>query len=304
MKQCLVMQHVAFEDLGTFAPVLEEKGFAIRYCPVDEPPTEEEWLAADLAVVLGGAIGVYDQVLYPFLKDEKDLIRKRLESQKPLLGICLGAQLIASVLKSRVYPGKGKEIGWGGVELTEAGRKSPLRFLDGYRPVLHWHGDTFDLPEGAELLASTPVTPHQAFRMGNHVLALQFHPEVDADKLERVSVCRTGGTRLLSVNGHNGVQRRVARPHQPEQVLPQIGVAHAHLKRHLQVKDQIGMRGARDNAEVVDPQPPVQLPRGIQYQRVQPVGSGIVDRNGVHVDGRLDSVLQPELTLDAVYHVV
>lgn len=71
------------------------------------------------------------------------------------------------------------------MELTEAGRKSPLRFLDGYRPVLHWHGDTFDLPEGAELLASTPVTPHQAFRMGNHVLALQFHPEVDADKLER-----------------------------------------------------------------------------------------------------------------------
>ena len=122
MKQCLVMQHVAFEDMGTFAPVLEEKGFAIRYCPVDEPPTEEEWLAADLAVVLGGAIGVYDQVLYPFLKDEKDLIRKRLESQKPLLGICLGAQLIASVLKSRVYPGKGKEIGWGGVELTEAGK--------------------------------------------------------------------------------------------------------------------------------------------------------------------------------------
>ena len=122
MKRCLVMQQVAFEDLGTFAPVLEEKGFAIRYCPVDEPPTEEEWLAADLAVVLGGAIGVYDQVLYPFLKDEKDLIRKRLESQKPLLGICLGAQLIASVLKSRVYPGKGKEIGWGGVELTEAGK--------------------------------------------------------------------------------------------------------------------------------------------------------------------------------------
>ena len=87
MKQCLVMQHVAFEDMGTFAPVLEEKGFAIRYCPVDEPPTEEEWLSAELAVVLGGAIGVYDQVLYPFLKDEKDLIRKRLESQKPLLGI-------------------------------------------------------------------------------------------------------------------------------------------------------------------------------------------------------------------------
>ena len=70
------------------------------------------------------------------------------------------------------------------VELTEAGRRSPLRFLDGYKPVLHWHGDIFDLPEGAELLASTPMTPHQAFRVGNRVLALQFHPEADADRLE------------------------------------------------------------------------------------------------------------------------
>ena len=127
MKQCLVMQHVAFEDLGTFAPVLEEKGFAIRYCPVDEPPTEEEWLAADLAVVLGGAIGVYDQVLYPFLKDEKDLIRKRLESQKPLLGICLGAQLIASVLKSRIpRQGQGNRLGRRGTH--RSGQKVAFAF--------------------------------------------------------------------------------------------------------------------------------------------------------------------------------
>ena len=90
-------------------PVLEEKGFAIRYCPVDEPPTEEEWLAADLAVVLGGAIGVYDQVLYPFLKDEKDLIRKRLESQKPLLGICLGAQLIAPCSSPAYTPARARK---------------------------------------------------------------------------------------------------------------------------------------------------------------------------------------------------
>lgn len=109
MKRCLVMQHVAFEDLGTFAPVLEEKGFAIRYCPVDEPPTEEEWLAADLAVVLGGAIGVYDQVLYPFLKDEKDLIRKRLESQKPLLGICLGAHLLPPCSSPAYTPARARK---------------------------------------------------------------------------------------------------------------------------------------------------------------------------------------------------
>lgn len=184
MKQCLVMQHVAFEDMGTFAPVLEDEGFSIRYSSIADAPTEEEWLNADLAVVLGGPIGVYDQVLYPFLKNERAFVRQRLDSGKPLLGICLGAQLIAAVLKARVYPGKGKEIGWGGIELTEAGRRSPLRFLDGYKPVLHWHGDIFDLPEGAELLASTPMTPHQAFRVGNRVLALQFHPEADADRLE------------------------------------------------------------------------------------------------------------------------
>ena len=180
MKQCLVMQHVAFEDLGTFAPVLEEKGFAIRYCPVDEPPTEEEWLAADLAVVLGGAIGVYDQVLYPFLKDEKISSGSVWNHKSRCSASVWGRSLLLRAQVPRIpRQGQGNRLGRRGTH--RSGRKSPLRFLDGYRPVLHWHGDTFDLPEGAELLASTPVTPHQAFRMGNHVLALQFHPEVDAD---------------------------------------------------------------------------------------------------------------------------
>ncbi len=217
MKQCLVMQHVAFEDLGTFAPVLEEMGFAIRYFPVEEPPAEEAWLAAELAVVLGGPVGVYDQVLYPFLKVEKELVKKRLEADRPLLGICLGAQLIAAVLKARVYPGRGKEIGWSGIELTEAGRHSPLHVLEGYRPVLHWHGDTFDLPEGAELLASTPMTPHQAFRLGSRILALQFHPEVDTEHFERWLVghaCELGHSavdpRRLRQEAHRvGAQARV-----------------------------------------------------------------------------------------------
>ena len=83
MKHCLAMQHVAFEDLGAFAPVLEAEGFSIRYCPVGAAPTEEEWLDADLAVVLGGPIGVYDQVLYPILEREKELVRLRLASGKP-----------------------------------------------------------------------------------------------------------------------------------------------------------------------------------------------------------------------------
>ena len=102
MKQCLVMQHVAFEDMGTFAPVLEDEGFSIRYSSIADAPTEEEWLNADLAVVLGGPIGVYDQVLYPFLKNERAIKRQRQDSGKPLLGNCQIAQLIAAEQKARV----------------------------------------------------------------------------------------------------------------------------------------------------------------------------------------------------------
>ena len=142
MKWCLVMQHVAFEDLGYFRACAGRKRFAIRYCPVDEPPTEEEWLAADLAVVLGGAIGVYDQVLYPFLKDEKDLIRKRLESQKAVARHLSGGAAYCLRAKSRVISrqGQGNPAGaWN--ELTKRAESRLCVFLDGYRPVLHWHGE-------------------------------------------------------------------------------------------------------------------------------------------------------------------
>lgn len=183
MKQCLVIRHAAFEDLGTFRTVLVEAGFEVRFRQAGVDPFDAgEWANAALVIVLGGPIGVNNSAGYPFLARKLEMIRLRLAARRPLLGICLGAQLMAAALGVSVHRGRGKEIGWSPVELTEEGLCSPLRFLQSI-PVLHWHGDTFDLPKGTRLLASTPLTPHQAFA-SERALALQFHPEVDAERLE------------------------------------------------------------------------------------------------------------------------
>ena len=185
MKSLIAIRHVPFEDLDSFAAPLAARGFTISYreAPADNLAAPE-LASADLLVVLGGPIGAYEEALYPFLKAELELIEARLKAGRPVLGICLGAQLMARAAGARVYPGK-KELGWARLSLTEAGRRSPMRFIEPAAKVLHWHGDTFDLPAGAELLASTERTPHQAFALGRHALALQFHIEASAKGLER-----------------------------------------------------------------------------------------------------------------------
>jgi GMP synthase (glutamine-hydrolysing) len=185
MKTCLVLGHVAFEDLDLLAPIIAERGYAIRYLQagVDRIETAEV-SAPDLLVVLGGPIGVYESDTYPFIRDEIAAIRARLEADKPTLGICLGAQLMAAALGARVAPGPVKEIGWAPVTLTEAGNRTALATL-ATTPVLHWHGDNCELPAGCERLASTEHCPVQAFRRRPWQLALQFHLEVDAGRFER-----------------------------------------------------------------------------------------------------------------------
>jgi GMP synthase (glutamine-hydrolysing) len=185
MKEALVLRHVHFEDLGAFHGVLEEAGYRIRYGDAGlEDLSPIDPLGADLLVVLGGPIGVNDAFRYPFLKDELRILDRRLEAKRPVLGVCLGAQLMAHALGARVYPGTAKEIGWGELSLTEEGRKGPLRhFAD--MTVLHWHGDTFSLPAGAVRLASSAITENQAFSFGTSALALQFHAEVEEDAFER-----------------------------------------------------------------------------------------------------------------------
>jgi GMP synthase (glutamine-hydrolysing) len=177
-RTAIAIRHVHFEDLGAFDVVLRRHGYAVHYCDagIDDIAGVDP-LAPDLIIVLGGPIGVYDELAYPFLGHELALLERRLAAARPTLGICLGAQMIARALGARVYPAPAKEIGWGELQLSEAGRNGPLRHFTGV-PVLHWHGDTFDLPQGAELLASTEICPNQAFSFGRRAFACQFHPEV------------------------------------------------------------------------------------------------------------------------------
>lgn len=176
----LAIRHVHFESLGTFETVLKDSGYSINYVDVGHQKlTAIDPSSPDLLVILGGPMGVYDTPAYPFLETEKELIRARLQSGLPMLGICLGAQLIAAVLGATIAPSGVKEIGFAPIELTPAGSHGPLRHLDGV-PVLHWHGDAFTRPQGAELLATT-THANQAFSLGSAVLGLQFHPEAETD---------------------------------------------------------------------------------------------------------------------------
>ena len=210
MKTLLAIRHVPFEDLGSYAAVLSESGYAIQYA---EAPTADFSALArrawDLLVVLGGPIGVDDGADYPFLAPELAFVESRLKTDAPTLGICLGSQFIAKALGAKVYRIGEVEVGWSPLHLTEAGRASPLRHLAG--PVFHWHGEAFDLPAGATHLASTRLTPHQGFSWGWATLAMQFHPEVTQAGLEQWYVGNSSELRELDLKP--GELRRSAAAH-------------------------------------------------------------------------------------------
>lgn len=185
MKSVVAIRHVSFEDLGVLEPILRELGYEVQYV---EAATDDlaslDPLQPALLVCLGGPIGAFDDETYPFVVDELSLVRRRLQAKLPTLGICLGAQLMARALGARVYSMGEKEIGFGPLKLTAAGRRSPLSRMTN-TDVLHWHGDQFDIPVGAINLAGTALCPTQAFSVGTYALALQFHAEVDVRLLER-----------------------------------------------------------------------------------------------------------------------
>ena len=183
-KSCLAVRHVAFEDLGLLGPLVSARGYEIRYHDAGVDAFEADTLVApDLVIVLGGPIGVYETDAYPFIPGEIAAVVARLQTNKPMLGICLGAQMMASALGARVAPGPAREVGWAPITLSEAGQKSVLAPL-GTSPVLHWHGDNCELPAGCRCLASTPHCPVQAFERTPSQLGLQFHLETEQARFE------------------------------------------------------------------------------------------------------------------------
>jgi GMP synthase (glutamine-hydrolysing) len=187
IRSALALRHVAHEDLGLLAQVLPDVGFAVSYRDTQRDDLNDPTIAAaDLLIVLGGPFGAYETETHPFLAREIGILERRLALGRPTLGICLGAQLMAKALGARVFPGPVKEVGWGRIDLTAEGRASALRSLsDDGAVVLHWHGDTFDLPEGATRLASNANYQNQAFSYDDRALALQFHLEADGAVLEK-----------------------------------------------------------------------------------------------------------------------
>jgi len=178
--RALVLQHVAVEGPGTFTSYLDARGWTLEIAVLYEGARlPEDAQGYQAVIVMGGPMGVYDETEYPFLSDEHQFLRRVIAQGVPVLGICLGSQLLAKALGARVYRNPQKEIGWYTVDLTPAGAADPLfAGLTSPVPVFQWHGDAFDLPVGAAPLAASSLCPHQAFRYGDRVYGLLFHLEL------------------------------------------------------------------------------------------------------------------------------
>jgi len=174
----LVLQHIACEPPGVFEDVLVERGATIHRVELDEGEPLPERRDFDAVIAMGGPMSVNDEEAFPWLQDEKRLIADTVRAGTPFWGVCLGVQLLASSLGARVYPGDEPEVGLLPVEITPAGRADPVfgSAPDGL-VTLQWHGDTFDLPDGAVRLAGSPAYPNQAFRVAA-AYGVQFHLEV------------------------------------------------------------------------------------------------------------------------------
>lgn len=180
-RQALIVRHVPYEGLAGFREPIEAAGYALSRVDVGDPAfADTDFVSPDLLILMGGPMGVYERSKYPWIAHEIERLQERLDHDRPTIGVCLGAQMIAAALGADVYSGAEKEIGFSSLRLTGPGLDSPLAHL-AHVPVLHWHGDTFDLPKQVELLASTDKYHHQAFRRGASVLGLQCHAEMGLD---------------------------------------------------------------------------------------------------------------------------
>ncbi len=222
MPKVLVVQHSAPETLGTIADALTPRGISAEYIrSFQEEPVPKALDGIGGLIVMGGPMGLRDQGKYPYLRDEMRLIEQALQAGKPVLGICLGSQLLASVLGGRVTAAK-KEIGWHTVRLSPHAQQDPLwAGIPASFTAFHWHGDIFELPPGAVSLASSDATPHQAFRHGPKAYGLLFHLEMTENMIREM--IRTFSDELLEQNVDGGWAIQKAEEHLPE--LEKIGAA-------------------------------------------------------------------------------
>ena len=178
-KTGLIIRHVPHEGIAGYREPIEAAGYALDRVDVgDAGFGAVDLCEPDLLIMMGGPMGVYEQGDYPWIGCQLRRLARRIDAGLPTLGVCFGAQMMAAAMGARVYAGPTKEVGF--MPLNFVDDASPLRHLAGV-PVLHWHGDTFDLPADVELLGSTHAYRHQAFRRGRNILALQFHAEMGLD---------------------------------------------------------------------------------------------------------------------------
>lgn len=220
------LTHVPFEGLGCIEQWIINHHHKLSYTRLYEKHRFPEMADIDWLIVMGGPMGVVDEAAYPWLAEEKNFIRSAIQHGKTIIGICLGSQLIAGVLGAKVYPNYQKEIGWFDVKLSEAAIQHPLfKNFDDKFTVFHWHGDTFDIPEGSIHLISSDTCSNQAFLFNRKVLGLQFHFEVTAQTLKE-----------MIVNGKDElIENTTIQP--AEQILEQTGFIESNNRKMFQILD-------------------------------------------------------------------
>lgn len=197
-------QHVPFEGLGCIQAWISKNDHQLTYTRFYENATLPDLNKIDFLIIMGGPMGVYDEVELPWLKIEKQFIKEAIEAGKIVLGVCLGSQLIASAMGAKVYPNKQKEIGWFPVRFDPSFQTYTSININTKFNVFHWHGDTFDLPKGAKLHSSTSVCKNQLFVLSEKVMGIQYHLEVTSEAIKAfVAKC---GHELVS--GHEFIQSK------------------------------------------------------------------------------------------------
>lgn len=230
MRRALVIQHLACEGPARLRPLLERRGFIIDTIHAFDGQTIPTTLSHDLLIVMGGSMGVGDigDAKYPFLAAEATLLKSALVRNQPVLGICLGAQLLAHAAGAVVQPNRRdgvvvREVGWAAVDFLGSDHRPELTGIRARETMLHWHGDTFALPEGAIHLASTPNCANQLFRLPRQV-GIQFHPEIDAHSISEW--VRLDGDYVTLANGADGKAHVLADTER-------------YLERHHQIGDRL-----------------------------------------------------------------